>query len=89
MLANEGIKGNLGILDVLADGLADNETELSRWRQSLPGLWRPRRPKVDLLSSQGGQDELIQTQGGGSVHAGVFSPGNQTCRFRTRSLQHN
>ena len=73
VLADQVIKGNLGILDMFGDSLIDNELKFRRCRQFLGGLRRPRGPKVDLLGSQGSQHKLGQTQSGGSIHAGVFA----------------
>jgi len=82
MLANQVIKGDLGILDILADSLIDDELEFCRCGQPLTGLRRPMRAKIGLLSSQGGQGKFVHTQGGGSIHAGMFAEETRLAVFK-------
>lgn len=73
VLANQVTEGNLGLLDMLIDSFIDNELEFCWCRQTFTGLRHPRRAKIDLLGSQGGQGELVHTQGGGPIHTGMFA----------------
>ena len=82
VLADQVAKCDLGILDMLVDSFVDNELEFCRCGQSIAGLRGPGRAKIDLLSGQGGQGELVHTQGGGSIHAGMFAEKTRLAIFK-------